>query len=93
MPIRNPKTHTPESVEIVASRLDAIVAQLRVSKTLMELEPPMQSVEVEWQNALDVGLKSLRTWADSLRDAVDAKRQELAVSRVSDSAKNSRKHK
>jgi hypothetical protein len=83
MPKRNPYTHTPQSVEVVMSRLKVVLADIQVSKDLMELEPPMGSVSVEWQTALSVGLDRLRTWADALRDAVDEKRMDLASNGVS----------
>jgi hypothetical protein len=86
MPKETTKTHTIESVEIVASRLEAIVAQIRVSKAVMELEPPLRSLDVTKQTSLDVGLSGLRTWADALRDAVDDQRLDFASNHVSDSS-------
>jgi hypothetical protein len=78
MPKRTPSTHTAVSVGMVVSRLEKVLAELQVSKTLMEMEPPLKTVEVEWQTSLEVGLRSLRTWTDALRDAVDDKRMEMA---------------
>ena len=80
MPKPNPKTHTVKSVELVAARLTSLAASIKVSQGVMEEEPPMNEVEVQWQTALDVGLDRLQTWADALRDAVDTKRMQLAVS-------------
>jgi hypothetical protein len=84
MPKETPKTHTIESVEIVATRLEAIVAQIRVSKGVMEIEPPLRSIEVMRQNSLEIGLTGLRAWADALRDAVDDQRLEFASNGVSE---------
>lgn len=85
MPKDTTGTHTPESVEIVASRLDAILSSLRVSKAKMQSQPPLTAIKVLKQNQLDLGLNGMTTWADSLRDAVDAARLELATKSVSDS--------
>jgi hypothetical protein len=83
MPRDTSRQHTIESVGIVISRLEAIVAQLEVSKTLMEVDPPLSSLEVNRQTSLDTGLAGLRAWADSLRDCVDQKRMDLASNGVS----------
>ncbi len=80
MPKRNPKLHTVKSVELVAARLTSLAASIQVSKGVMEEEPPMNEVEVEWQNSLEIGLDRLQSWADALRDSVDEKRMQLAVS-------------
>lgn len=91
MPKDTSKMHTPESVEIVASRLESIVAQLRVSKDIMLEQPPLKSLEVFKQTSLDVGLSGLRAWADALRDSVDTARMELAVSASPNGAVKPRK--
>jgi hypothetical protein len=83
MPRETPRRHTIESVGIVVSRLEAILAQIQVSKTLMEMEPPLRELEVNRQTSLDVGLAGLRAWADSLRDCVDEKRMDMAANGVS----------
>jgi hypothetical protein len=80
MPKRNPQIHNAESIKLVVSRLEKMLGEIGVSLSIMEEEPPLKSVEVEWQNALDVGLSRLRTWTDALRDAVDNKRMDVAVS-------------
>jgi hypothetical protein len=91
MPRETPRRHTIDSVGIVISRLEAILAQIRVSKAQMDEEPPLSSLEVNRQNSLDVGLAGLRAWSDSLRDCVDNARMELAANDVSDSANHSAK--
>lgn len=93
MPRDTSRQHTIESVGIVISRLQSIVAQLEVSKTLMEVEPPLKSLEVNRQTSLDTGLAGLRAWADSLRDCVDEKRMELAANGVSGGDGNSIKQR
>lgn len=91
MPQRNPQNHTTKSVELVAQRLEKMLTEIRVSKSIMEEEPPLNSVDVEWQNALDVGLARMRTWTDALRDAVDNQRMKLASGGVSGTDGNSDK--
>ncbi len=80
MPKPNLKTHTLKSVELVTEKLNAISTSIRVSHDAMAKEPPVNEVDVNWQNALEIGLDRLQTWADSLRDAVGEKRMNLAVS-------------
>lgn len=74
MPKETSGTHTAESIGHVAKRLEEIVAQLQVAKSLLELPPTIESVDVPREAARELGLQRIGAWADSVRDAVHAAR-------------------
>jgi len=98
MPKESTGNHTAESVEHVAVRLEQIAEQLRASKIVMEITPPLTTVPVTRETSLKVGLAGMQSWADALRDAVHAARLDSlrsnGVAPVSDSpAKRDKRRK
>lgn len=77
MPKESTGSHTAESVEHVAARLEQIVAQIRGSKGVMEITPPLANVAVTRETSLQNGLTGMQSWADALRDAVHSARLDM----------------
>lgn len=88
MPKETSGTHTTESVEHVANRLEKLAAQIRASRVLMELPQPLGPIEVLKERSLKDGLAGIQIWANALQDAVhDAQLASLRDGRaVSDTA-------
>ena len=69
------ESYTPSGLAAVLETLGKIVADIKTSKELMELKPILDSVRVPYESSRENGMKRLRAWADSLRDAThEAKR-------------------
>ena len=91
MPKESGARHTAESLAAVVDRLNTLSAQVLASKTLMEIHPPLASIEVLRESSMVEGFARLTSWADALRDAVHDAR--MAATRgvsapVSDSPQN-----
>lgn len=86
--------HTPESLGIAVNQLVQLMADLNSAKGTMEASG-LKSLMIPQDASRVTGLKRLRSWVDSVRDAVNEDADKAlrgAVNDVSDSQAKPRKN-
>jgi hypothetical protein len=77
MPKETPGRHTRASLEETARQIRGILADVRAIIELMDSPPvPVDEVTIQREVSREKGIRFLRSWADSARDAVDQARDD-----------------
>jgi hypothetical protein len=78
MPNEKPGKHNVASLALIVKRIGELQAQVITQQGFLEITPEVSGVVVPREPSLEQGIDRLRSWTDSLRDAVYKARLQAA---------------
>lgn len=70
--------HTAASLKVVASQLEEMAVGLRAAALLLDIEPKVDRVEVNYQPSLEKAINGLTSWVNDAKKSCNSARLTMA---------------